>query len=593
MNELLHSVKSIYQKSEGLLSSYNKESYNIPLYQRGFKWTSKQVIKLLEDINNFTPSHGKFYCVQNITLVPSQEKHLNVVDGQQRLITMALILSALNEKELVRNKVKFPENSIRKQSNLFLNDYVTNTNENILDKYPVWEDFIAVHQDFDFQDIYYLYHALLSITEWLKEKNKEAFKEKLLNHVKFIVNYIEGNNEEKIFGNLNSKRIFLDGADLIRAILITRVTDEESKKQSDIKNIVRVNERRVRIGWQLDEINNWWSNTDVQRYFTPWIKIKSTGDIEFSIKKHPINRLFALVLESENKTELSLEIIEEYNSALDLYRKINKLHETLKDWFNDKEIYHYLGFLFAQKRTKKDFDFHKIWTNWSGKYKSRAEFKSYLLSEIKFEIFGEDSLDYLFGKSKNWYEGDNKTLVQILLLLDIIEANKDYKDKLQSHAFFKKDNDIEHIFPQNPKKIEDKAAYISFIVKYDKNLEKEEILNNFELKKEDEDYLKKLDTFLENYTKEIPIHSIGNLVLLYSSLNRSISNQPYAFKRRKVLQYFNEGNYIQPHSLKVFARYFQDENTNGMDLEHWTKSDIEANENSIKETLSSYFKNNL
>src|SRR5680860_480715 len=66
-------------------------------------------------------------------------------------------------------------------------------------------------------------------------------------------------SEEKIFGNLNSKRIPLDGADLVRAVLITRVAKEEGKREADIKNIVRVNERRVKIGWQLDQINNWWS----------------------------------------------------------------------------------------------------------------------------------------------------------------------------------------------------------------------------------------------------------------------------------------------------------------------------------------------
>ena len=63
----------------------------------------------------------------------------------------------------------------------------------------------------------------------------EKFKSKLLYDVKFIINYIEGNQEEKIFSNLNSKRIYLDGSDLVRAILITRVTIEESKKESDIK----------------------------------------------------------------------------------------------------------------------------------------------------------------------------------------------------------------------------------------------------------------------------------------------------------------------------------------------------------------------
>ena len=42
-----------------------------------------------------------FYCLQNITLVENEDGNYNVVDGQQRLTTLALLLSHLNESELV------------------------------------------------------------------------------------------------------------------------------------------------------------------------------------------------------------------------------------------------------------------------------------------------------------------------------------------------------------------------------------------------------------------------------------------------------------------------------------------------------------
>lgn len=594
MSDLLHNVHSVFKDDGGLLSDHNKKYYNIPLYQRGYKWTEKQVEKLLDDIDRFTPSSGKFYCVQNITLVPSDDGCFNVVDGQQRLTTMVLILAKLGEKDLVRNKVRFPHNSIREKTNSFLNDFVTNSTDELLEIFPTWDELVEHHPELDHQDIYHIYHSYTVINIWISNlEDNSIFRDKLLKHVKFICNYIEGENEERIFGNLNSKRIYLDGADLVRAILITRVTNEGNKREADIKNIVRINERRVRIGWQLDEINNWWSNPDAQTYFTPWIRLVSKGDIIFDSKKNPINRLLALFSESENKSDLSMDIIEEYENALELYKKINKLHDTLKDWFQDKEIYHYLGFLFAQKRDRKDFDFGVVWDFWRNKCSTRIEFKSYLLGLIKNEVFGEDSLEDVFGKSKNWYEGDNKTLVQILLFLDIIDANREYKDKLKSHAFFKSGNDIEHIFPQNPKKIKEKQAFINFLLKFDDNLTKEKLLIQYDVKKNDEEYQLKLNSFLEEYTKKIAIHSIGNLVLLYNSLNKSISNNPYAYKRKRVMQYFNEGNYIQPHTMKVFARYFQDDTTSGLDLEHWTQSDIVANENAIKKTLSNFFKNHL
>ena len=595
MEELLHSVKSIFDKEEGLLPSLNKTSYHIPLYQRGYKWTDKQVEKLLDDINNFSGETGKFYCVQNITLVPKKD-YLSVVDGQQRLTTMTLILSALQEKDLVKDKLKFPENTIREKTNKFLNDFILDSH-NVKDL--EWEDFVSSEPDFDHQDIFYIHNAYRTIYKWLKEnltiEEIEKFKSKLLYDVKFIINYIEGNQEEKIFSNLNSKRIYLDGSDLVRAILITRVTIEESKKESDIKNIVRVNERRVRIGWEIDNINYWWSLSEIKKYFNPWMKLPVKGDVDFNYTTHPINMLLNLFLESEGHSELSLEVIESYSSAIHLYKKITKLNSTLIDWYDDKEIYHYLGFLFAQKRNNKDFNFKKIWDYWTNEAKTRSNFKKYLLGLIKQEIFGENTINQIFAKEKNWYEGDEKTLVQILLLLDIIEANKPYKDKLKNDAFFKSGNDIEHIFPQNPKgkDLNEKSDFIKFLLKYDNTLENEDLLTNFEQEKENEEYLEDLDKFLDEYTSKYNVHSIGNLVLLDASLNRSISNNPYAYKRKRVLNYFNEGNFINPHTLKVFARYFQDENSSGVDAEYWTKEDIDANENNIKSNLLNFFKGKL
>jgi hypothetical protein len=91
-----------------------------------------------------------------------------------------------------------------------------------------------------------------------------------------------------------------------------------------------------------------------------------------------------------------------------------------------------------------------------------------------------------------------------------------------------------------------------------------------------------LDAIIEDYKDKISTNSIGNLVLLYYSLNRSIQNNSYAYKRKRVLDYYNQGNYIQPHTLKVFSRYFQGEDSANTDGKFWTQDDIEENAKNIK-----------
>lgn len=282
---------------------------------------------------------------------------------------------------------------------------------------------------------------------------------------------------------------------------------------------------------------------------------------------------------------------------MELYKKISHLHETLKDWWDDKEIFHYLGLLFAQKRDKKHFDFYKIWSNWNNESNSREEFKKYLLNEIKLEIFGTQNINDFFSESKDWYVDNNRKLVQILLLLDIVEGNKGFKDKLPSCAFHKDGNDIEHIYPQTPEEIETpeqirKAKeFLLFLQKNDdENKIKDDLLiNRFDNEKDDPNYINELKIFLHEYTKNINTQSIGNLVLLYASLNRSIGNKPYFDKRRRILEYFNAGNYIQPHTLKVFARYYLHKGSTLMDIEYWRQDDIIANEEAIKKTLIKFF----
>ena len=69
-------------------------------YQRGYRWTDVQVWELLEDISEFVKKDKKnyeFYCLQPIVVKKIDNPRLNkdcfeVIDGQQRIITIYLIL---------------------------------------------------------------------------------------------------------------------------------------------------------------------------------------------------------------------------------------------------------------------------------------------------------------------------------------------------------------------------------------------------------------------------------------------------------------------------------------------------------------------
>lgn len=71
----------------------------VPNYQRPYKWTAKKAIQLLDDIVDAKNENKETYRLGTLILHQDQNKNkatYNIVDGQQRIITFALLLKAIN-----------------------------------------------------------------------------------------------------------------------------------------------------------------------------------------------------------------------------------------------------------------------------------------------------------------------------------------------------------------------------------------------------------------------------------------------------------------------------------------------------------------
>ena len=71
------------------------ESFFIPAYQRGYRWTARQVTELLDDLLEFYHKEkrtGEFYCLQPIVVrLEKDQKRWELVDGQQRITTLFIL----------------------------------------------------------------------------------------------------------------------------------------------------------------------------------------------------------------------------------------------------------------------------------------------------------------------------------------------------------------------------------------------------------------------------------------------------------------------------------------------------------------------
>jgi uncharacterized protein with ParB-like and HNH nuclease domain len=80
------------KKISEIFSIEGSQKYKIPIYQRNYSWGTKQIETLIDDINK---EENKVIIFGNLLITETNKTFLEVVDGQQRLTTIALILLAI------------------------------------------------------------------------------------------------------------------------------------------------------------------------------------------------------------------------------------------------------------------------------------------------------------------------------------------------------------------------------------------------------------------------------------------------------------------------------------------------------------------
>lgn len=607
--------KLLYSSKELFDSYLQGKTYSIPPYQRGYKWDTKDIERLLKDINEFSPNEGLnlFYCLQNITLVESQDsKTFNVVDGQQRLTTLTIILSYLNEYKLINEKLQY---NVRKETEEFLKEYIFKSDK--LKTIPNWEEFLKIAsndgKDYNYQDVFYLFNAYKTIQTWFETNPNSvtAMKDKILNHVKLIVNLPKNIDEQELFENLNGKRVPLDGADLIRALIITRVAKKEVGDLDDsIKQNVLINERRVKIGLMLDRINLWWADENKKNYFhqfTTESKVLDENSISFNDVTYPINHLYKLYVLAYGEGVLDMEFFEKKVIEDGFLEELQLLQRTMENWYNDKELYHLILFtsIYAKKiKEEPVLCFKAILHQWKKLY--RKGFICFLKRRIaRTEVFNdlinqserskEENEKTAF--SENWY--DNK-LVTVSTLLDIISILSSNSAYLPARHFKAYKEDLEHIFPQIPvgDRIKDKVKQTQILKEYleiiNQSLSEEEKIDidDCDINWDDQNWKDGIKSRInDKIEKVIPVNSLGNMCVLHESVNRGYRNDFFLEKRIDIMRKSQEGFFIRPHVYDAFNKIFLERHDESIDMEmmnRWDKSDILARREYIIKRISNF-----
>ena len=533
-----------------------EKHFFIPNYQRGYRWTKQQVVDLLEDLYEFDQEpteKQRFYCMQPLVVKQKREGEqtwYEVVDGQQRLTTFYLLLRVLKESPTELFEIKY-QRMPKLLESFFQGDCTNDTST--IDGYYLSNAFQAIRSWLDdhperesrLRDLLYAYDPRSNGDD--EETKDYAHK------VCFIWYETQEPDPIKVFTRLNIGKISLTNAELIKALLL----NQKNFSECGDERAIRLRQQEVASEW--DYIERVLQKPDF------WLFLNNTG------YTHPtrIDFILDLIVE-EDPFDVKEDIGSDHYKTFryfyayfkkagdcssskieECWAKVQEYYRTFVEWYEDLELYHYVGYLLACGEKLRDL--LNIW--------HESKDKNYFLTHLKGIVYKKVSaygLDFQYNT-----DGSDKAKSKSILLFHNIQTaiNRNQREtekynmgvmyRFPFHLYKLESWDIEHINSSTENNLADEDARKEWLVNVylmASSEDQERIRRYFDKTHEEEkpkifDKVKESFPEPDGWTDETK-NQIGNYVLLDSSTNRSYGNAIFSAKRRIIID--KDSGYLTP-----------------------------------------------
>jgi len=544
-------MSNLTEKAIGELLEFN---FFIPSYQRGFRWTERQVEDLLNDVWDFITKtekkYNEWYCLQPV-VVKQINNHYEVLDGQQRLTTIFLILKHLEpfiESERKSFEIEYEtRNTENYNSKLFLQS---------IDKKSENDSSVNI-------DYFHIFQAYKKIKEWFQTKANQGYNSisskfitPFLESTKFIWYEVDsGKDAIEIFTRINMGKIPLTNAELIKALFLNSSNFHNSDTEKIRLRQLEIASEWDRIEYSLQNDELWYFINNSENELST--RIEYIFDIMKNIEgnqngndQYSTFRFFSEKFKSNTKDEIDKN-----------WNEIKRTFQTIEEWFEDRELYHKVGFLITAG--EKTADLLK-----EAKNRQKNDFKKFLDSKINEKVKCDNLEELEYGK-------DNLRIKNILLLHNILTmlSNKNETSRFPFDRFKKEKWDIEHIHAiatEMPKNKQHRIDWLNNSKEYINENEESasliyeisDFVNSYDekIKENPESFDELANRVLDYYSKksnvETDINDLSNLVLLDSGTNRSYKNAVFPVKRKIITNKEKEGTFIPICTKNVFLKYY-------------------------------------
>lgn len=557
------------------------KSYFVDKYQRGYKWNRQQVRELLDDIDRFAKErNGSFYCLQPV-VVKYLEKtdKWELIDGQQRMTTIYLILSCLGRGAY----------DISYETRESSSDFLKNIVSYAIESDESWDAFVArTDKAFDNVDNYHFFQAYQTIIEWFAGKEIVAvtrWYETLLQHTKVIwydawTEGLDILNAIDIFMRINSGKIPLTNAELIKAYFLHNVASDEDEKVARL--------RQVEMAQEWDAIEQRLQDDDV------WYFLSATPETEMPNR---IEFIFDILAKKPVKNDNAFYTFDHYLKCTDIlseWKALKQCYEQLIEWYEHYEKYHLVGFVVSRRLESVSSLLEK------SKRLGKTAFTGYLKVMIKEGMqLNEGFEDLRYGE-------DNKRIIDVLLLFNILTLLKSHSSmRFSFERFIKETWSLEHIHAQNSEALSDVQKAESWyletraLVDSMKSDSKVDLLRKLEYwwvignKKSDnaKQLLGEIQKALylefgEEEYDEAVVHGVENMALLDKDTNSALNNAIFEVKRRRIIEKDKKGIFIPICTKNVFSKYYSSDVTH---MHYWSRQDRVDYKQALHDVFNDYF----
>lgn len=548
---------------ETKLVSDIKGTFFVPSYQRGYRWGADEVLRLLNDVY----SNGKKnYCLQPVVVRKSGDSY-ELIDGQQRLTTLYLIYRYMKNVNPFFGEPAFTlEYQTRNNSAEFLRTVDMSRREENIDFWFIANAYDTIKKWFE-ED---LQIRVLHVFEYFKEDVK-------------IIWYEVGENEDAIslFTRLNIGKIPLTSAELVKAMFLSNNSagGVDRKKQ--------------------EEISLQWDNMEKELHDDSlWYFLTNRTNTRYQTRIDLILDLISECPPDNREKYYTFFRIDELGKTMpldDLWRKIQQTFLVLKDWFENHELYHKIGYLIASE-AKSLQDIFKMSAG-----KTKQEFRASLDSYIRQSIAIKNNYaDLSYEKPLDYKR------ISTLLLLFNVESVRQNGEHTQWFPFdkFKFDRkgkvswSLEHIHAQQSEGLRTQEMWKEWLALHIPSVHvvanavelidaMQAAIGKPKLERTEFDALQQqVIELLSVQGNAEYLHSISNLALLRSDDNAALNNSTFDVKRNLIVNMDKEGQYIPFCTKMVFLKYYTPSEDN--QLHFWGQADRIAYVSAINKVLAAY-----